>query len=80
MTYFIPDTPGKVTLFFTQANHEAAVSASTFAVTLIANEGSYNFTLPTISEIFVNRIIVTLLNGTIAINKIVFCNDSEPEG
>ena len=83
MTYFIPDTSDEVRLLFTQAfvnaNGTTISAPEIFVDTLTANEGQYNFTLPTPSLIpAVNRIIMTLHIGTIAINRIVFC--SEPEG
>ena len=83
MTYFIPDTSGEVILLFTQASVNANGSSEAAPevplYTLTTNEGQYNFTLLIPSLISaVNRIIMTLSTGTIAINKIVFC--SEPEG
>jgi len=78
LTYFIPDTSVAVRLAVSQAN--GGVSAPEVPVhTLTTNEGQYSFTLPTPSEIsVVNTIVITLLAGTLKINKIVFC--SEPEG
>ena len=82
MTYFIPDTSDEVRLLFTQAFVTTNVSKAAPEVpvyTLTTNEGQYNFTLPTVTLISaINRIIMTLSTGTIAINKIAFC--SEPEG
>ena len=78
LTYFIPDTSVAVRLAVSQVNG-AVVAPEVAVYTLTTNEGQYSFTLPTPSLISaVNRIVITLLNGTLGINKIVFC--SEPEG
>ena len=70
MTYFIPDTSGDVRLEISQANGAtSAPEASLYILTTI--EVQYNFTLTTPSLLSaVNRIIITLTAGTIAIYKL----------
>jgi len=78
MKYFIPNTSIAVRLVFSQANEGVSAPEAPLYI-LTTNEGQYNFTLPTPSVISgVNRIVITLHAGILAINKIVFCG--EPEG
>ena len=77
MTYFIPDTSDEVRLLFAQTNETDLSRDNEFSVSLPANEQRYNFSLPSTNTAF-HTVLVTLISGTIAVNRIVFCG--EPKG
>ena len=79
LTYFVPESSrssGSVRIAFTQASGSQASSSALF-VTLPSNEQQLNAILPPAASV-VDRIFITLISGTVAIDKITFC--SEPEG
>jgi len=83
ITYFIPDTSVAVKLLFTQAfatinRTESAPEVPVIILTTNVGHVQYNITLPTTSIISnVNRILLTLTEGTIVINRIVICSEAE---
>ena len=78
ITYFVPNAASGVLLSFTLGNGSVE-SSSAFFVNIPANEQQLSVTFPPAeSGQIINRIFVTLISGTIAINRIAFC--SEPEG
>ena len=76
ITYFVPNAANGVLLTITQGNGSVQ-SSSAFSVDLPANERHRNVTFPPATSGIVNRIVITIVSGTIAINRIIFCSEAE---
>ena len=79
ITYFVPNAASGVRLSFIKKNWSVQ-SSNAFFVNVSANEQQLNVTLPppTSGTLIDNRILITIVSGMMAINKITFCN--EPKG